>query len=117
MKKRIATFLIAMVVLCSGTTFANELVPASKAVSSSIANLLQTKIDYPDFARIDNYECCVVVRLFINEDGSFEIDCANCKDDRLKMHVKDSIDKIISKEHARYAGQTVSIKVIFKLLD
>jgi hypothetical protein len=51
------------------------------------------------------------------EDGSFEIDCANCKDDRLKMHVKDQIGNIVSAEHAQYAGQTVAIKVMFKLID
>jgi len=117
MKKRIATFLIAMVTLFTGMTYANEPVPASKAVSSSVANLLKTNIDYPDFARITDYECCVVVRLLINEDGSFEIDCANCKDNRLKIYVSNCIEKIISEEHARYAGQTVSVKVTFKFLD
>ena len=103
--------------LISGFTYANEPVPASKAVSTSVANLLKSEIDYPDFARVDDFECCVVVRLYINDDGSFTIDCANCKDDRLKMHVKDSIEKIVSKEHARYAGQSVAVKVVFKLID
>lgn len=117
MKIRIATLMIAFVVLMTGMTYAKEPVPASKAVSSSVANLLKTEIDYPDFARVNDFECCVIVRLFINEDGTFDVDCANCQDNRLKMHVKDSIEKIISKEHARYAGQTVSVKVVFRLLD
>lgn len=117
MKKRIATFLILLFTLSITTTFAKEPVPASKAVSQSIAELVKSKIDYPDFARTDNFECCVLVRLTILEDGSFEIECANCKDDRLKMHVKDQIDKIISKDHAQFAGQTVALKVVFRLID
>ena len=117
MKKRIATFLILMFALGTTVTFANEPVPTSKTVSQSIANLLKSEIDYPDFARIDGFECCVLVRLYINADGSFDVDCANCKDDRLKMHVKDKIEKIISKEHAKFAGQTVSLKIVFRLID
>lgn len=117
MKKRIATFLILMFALNTTLIFANQPVPASKAVTNSVAELLKSQIDYPDFARIDDFECCVLLRLFINEDGSFEIDCANCNNDRLKRHVNDMIDKIISEEHAQYAGQTVAFKVVFKLID
>lgn len=117
MKKRIATFLILIFTLSITTIFAKEPVPASTSVSKSIAELVKSEIDYPDFARTDNFECCVLMRLIILEDGSFEIECANCKDDRLKMHVKDQVGKIISKEHAQFAGQTVAIKVVFKLID
>lgn len=117
MKKRIATFLILMLALGIATISAKEPVPASAAVSQSIANLVQSEIDYPDFARTDNFECCVLMRLTIQEDGSFEIECANCKDERLKMYVKDAITKISSKEHAEFAGQTVAIKIMFKLIE
>lgn len=106
-----------MLTMGIATTFAKEPVPASSAVSQSIANLIQSEIDYPDFARIDGFECCVLVRLTILADGSFEIECANCKDNRLKMYVKDEVSKIVSKDHAQFAGQTVAIKVVFKLID
>jgi hypothetical protein len=117
MKKRIATFLILLFTLSITTLLAKEPVPASNAVSLSIAELVKSEIDYPDFARTDGFECCVLIRLTILEDGRFEIECANCKDDRLKMHVKDQVSKITSKEHAQFAGQTVALKVMFKLID
>jgi len=116
MKKRIATFLILLFTILTTSMTAKEPVPASNAVSQSIAEQLKNKIDYPDFARTDDFECCVLIRLEINEDGSFRIDCANCKDDRLKMHVQDSIDKLVLEDYAKYAGQTVSLKVVFKLI-
>lgn len=108
--------MIALCLFLTGTTYAIEPVPASKAVTKTVAELLKTEIDFPDFAREDDFECCVLVRLYINEDGSFDVDCANCKDDRLEMYVKDNIEKIISREHAQFAGQTVSIKVVFKII-
>ena len=117
MKTRIATLMIAFVFLCTVFTFAKEPVPASKIVSSSIAQMIASKIDYPDFARVDDFECCVLIRLKINEDGSFDMDCANCKNDQLRLYVEDSIEKISSEDFAPYAGQTVAIKLVFKLLD
>lgn len=117
MKKRIATFLILIFILCTTNTFANEPVPVSKAVAQSIAELLRSEIDYPDFARFDEFECNVLVRININDDGSFSVDCVNCKDIRLKMYVKDKIERINSKEYAKFNGQTVSLKVVFKLIS
>ena len=117
MKTRIATLMIAFVFLCTAFTYAKEPVPASKTVSSSIAQLIASEIDFPDFARINDFECCVLIRLNINEDGSFNLECANCRNDRLRLYVEDSIEKISSEEFAPYAGQTVSIKLVFRLLD
>ena len=117
MKTRIATLMIAFVFLCTAFTYAKEPVPASKIVSSSVAQLIASEIDFPDFARINDFECCVLIRLNINEDGSFNLDCANCRNDQLRLYVEDSIENISSKEFAPYAGQTVSIKLVFRLLD
>lgn len=117
MKARIATLIIAAVLLFSSNALASQPVQASEAVSKSVAELLTKKIDYPDFARIDDFECCVLVRLTITEEGKFEVDCANCKDDRLEMYVKDNIEKIVSKDYAQYAGQSVALKINFKLID
>ena len=116
MKTGIATILFAVGMLCSGIALANEPVPASKEVSKSVAELINDNIKYPEFARAENFECCVLIRLIIQGDGSFEVDCVNCKDDRLKAHVLETVKKIMSEEHAQYAGQKVSIKVNFKFL-
>lgn len=117
MKRRIATFLIVMVALATTALYANEPVPANKTVSQSIAALLKSEIDYPDFARVDDFECCVLLRVTINPDGTFDVDCANCQDDRLEMYVKDEVDRIVTDEFTQYAGQTVAVKLIFKLID
>ena len=117
MKTRIATLMIAFVFLCTAFTYAKEPVPASKIVSSTVAQLIASEIDFPDFARINDFECCVLIRLNINEDGSFNLECANCRNNRLRLYVEDSIEKISSEEFAPYAGQTVSIKLVFRLLD
>jgi hypothetical protein len=117
MKARIATLMLAVGMLLSTTAIASQPVQASKAVSKSVAELFSKKIDYPDFARVDDFNCCVLVRLTITEEGGFEVDCANCQDDRLEWYVKDNIEKIISKDYAQYAGQSVSLKINFKLID
>ncbi len=109
--------MIACMFMFTGFTYAKEPVPASKAVTSSIAQLIASEIDFPDFARVNNFECCVLVRLTIREDGSFELECSNCQDDQLRLYVEDSIEKITAKEYSKYAGQTVAIKLVFKLLD
>ena len=114
MKTGIATLLFVLGMFYGYTACANEPVPASKAVSKSVAELLQDNIDFPDFARSDNFDCCVLIRVIIQDDGSFEVDCVNCKDERLKKHVTETFEKLISEEHACYAGQQVSIKVNFK---
>ena len=117
MKTRIATLMIACMCMLTAFTYASEPVPAPKIVSSSIAQLLASEIDFPDFARVNDFECCVLVRLNINEDGSFEVDCSNCRDNQLKRYVEESIKKISAKEFSPYAGQTVSVKLIFRILD
>ena len=117
MKTGIATLLFVIGMFLTNTAFANEPVPASKAVSKSVAELLQNSIEFPDFARTDEYNCCVLIRVIIQEDGSFEVDCVNCKDEKLKQHVIEAFEELISEKHAYFAGQQVSIKVNFTCLD
>ena len=117
MKTRIATLVTACLLMLSCFAQANEPVPASKDVSSSIAKIIAENIDYPDFARISGFECCVLIRLSIQENGKLEVDCANCKDNQLRLYVEDHIKKISVKEFAAYAGQTVSIKLLFHLIE
>ena len=115
MKTRIATLVFILGMFLVTQAFALEPVPASKAVSKSVATTIAEELEYPEFAINEKFECCVMVSVTIQENGKFHVDCANCVDDRMKTYVKEEIEKIISEEHALYAGQTVLIKVKFDL--
>ena len=117
MKTRIATLVVVLGVFFLNIACANEPIPASKAVSKSVAELIQKEMTYPDFAREDDFQCCVLIKVLINNDGSFSVDCANCKNEQLKKHVIEAVEKIISKEHIYFAGNSVNVKVNFKLLN
>lgn len=117
MKTRIATLMVVLSMLFLNAVSANEPVPASKALTKSIAGLIQSEITFPNFARESNFECCVLVRIKILENGKFEVDCANCKNVRLKRYVVKKVNAIVSEEHALYAGKTVALKINFRILD
>lgn len=116
MKTRIATFLVVLGILITTTASANEPVPASKAVSKSVAELIKSELEFPEFARETNFECCVLVRVTILPDGTFDVDCINCLNNQLKQFVTNEIKDITSEKHMPYAGQTVSLKVNFKCI-
>ena len=116
MKTRIATFLVVLGMLLASFASANEPVPASKAVSKSIATLIESELEFPDFARETDFECCALLRVTILENGTFDIDCINCMDLQLKNYVINEIKDIVSEEHAAFAGQTVSLKLKFKCI-
>jgi hypothetical protein len=96
---------------------ASEPIPASKAVSKTVADVIKSELTFPDFARESNFECCVLIRVNIMENGRFEVDCANCKNDRLKQYVVKTVNAIVSEEHVLYAGYTVALKIHFRLLN
>lgn len=116
MKTRIATLFFALGLFLTTTAFANEPVPASKAVAKSVAKLIESELEYPEFAIKDKFECCVAVSVVIQDDGSFDVDCANCISDDMKEYVIEKIENMVSEQHAQYAGQTVLIKIKFDLL-
>jgi len=115
MKTRIATLVFIIGMFLVSTAFANEPVPASKAVHKSVAKVIQNELEYPDFAIDEKFECCVLVRIIIQEDGRFDVDCANCVSKQMKDYVTYEIEHMLSEEHAQYAGQTVLIKLKFDL--
>ena len=115
MKTRIATLMFIVGMFLVSTAFANEPVPASKAVAQSVAKEIQKELDYPDFAIEEKFECCVIVSVVIQEDGRYDVDCANCISDRMKEYVIYEIEHMKTDKHARYAGQSVLIKVKFDL--
>lgn len=118
MKTRIASTFLLFIFLMSTTAFAviPEPVPASKAVSRSVAKFIQKELQYPEYAIADKFEGTVVVDLVIQDDGTFDVQAANCVDDEMRKHVVASIEKLESTEYNAYAGQRVLIKVSFDLL-
>jgi hypothetical protein len=116
MKTRIATLMILLGLFMASTAFANEPVPASKAVAQSVAKHIQAELEYPEFAIKEKFECCVLVSLVIQDDGTFEVDCANCVDDDMKEYVIGEIEQMQSDKFMYYSGQQVLIKVNFDLL-
>jgi len=117
MKTRIATLLVVLGMLITITSSASEPIPASKAVSKSIAHLIKSELSYPDFARESNFECCVLIRVKILNNGRFDVDCANCNNDRLKTYVIETVKNIVSEDYAHFAGFSVSMKIKFKILE
>ena len=115
MKARIATLVFIVGMFLVSSAFAMEPVPASKAVAQSVAKAIANELEYPDFAIEEKFECCVLVSVTILESGRFYVDCANCVSERMKEYVSDEIGKMVSKDHAQYAGQTVLIKIKFDL--
>ena len=118
MKTRIATLLvIALGLFLATSAFSNEPVPASKAVSVSVANYISDEVSYPEFAIEEKIACTVVVRLTIKEDGTFAVDAANCIDDRMRKHVIAAIDELDEKAeyYSQFAGMEVNLKLAFDL--
>jgi hypothetical protein len=116
MKTRIATLVFVLGLFLSLTAFANEPVPASKAVAKSVAKYIESELEYPEFAIEEKFECCVAVSVVIQDDGTFDVNCANCISDDMKEYVIGEIENMVSDKYAQYAGQTVLIKINFDLL-
>jgi len=115
MKSRIATiFMLCMFV--AATAFASEPLPASKAVRNSVVKLVKTSIEYPEFAIEDKTQCCVVVSMIIQDDGSLKVDASNSVSPEMNRHVVNSIEKIQDDNLSPYSGQKVYMKVKFELI-
>lgn len=117
MKTRIATFLIVLGIFVAGSAFASKPVIASKSVSGSVAKQLKKEIKYPAFAVDQQFECCVVVKLEIQEDGTFTVVESNSMSKEMEKHVIKTIEDLEANEElSNYAGQNVLIKVQFELI-
>ena len=115
MKTRIATLVLLIGVLITSTAFASEPVPASKAVATSVANLIQEELEYPEFAIEEKLEAVVVMEVSIDDDGSLEVLAANSLYSDMKEYVVESVENIETDDFAQYAGQTLLVKVKYDL--
>ena len=118
MKTRIATLTFLLGLFISTTAFASEPVPvpASKAVSQSVADFIDDELQYPEFAIEDKFEGEVVLSVIIEEDGTFDVNAANSVNDDLKEHIIHIIENLDANAYNKYAGQQVLLKVKFDLL-
>ncbi|PLW99276.1 MAG: hypothetical protein C0591_03030 [Marinilabiliales bacterium] len=115
MKTRIVTLTVLLGLFLTASIFANTPVPASKAVSNSVAELVSAELEYPEFAINDKYEGVVAVSLTIQDDGTFLVDASNALNNDMRKHVIKTIQNMQSDRLAKYAGQQVFIKVKFDL--
>jgi hypothetical protein len=115
MKTRIATLAILLGLFITSTAFANEPVPASKAVASSIADLIEEELEYPDYAIEEKFQGDVVMEIVIEEDGTLDVVAANSVDQKMKNLVALAVEEIETEKFANYAGQTLLVKVSYDL--
>jgi len=115
MKTRIVTLTLLLGLFISTTAFANQPVPASKAVASSIANYIEDEMDYPEFAIKEKFEGDVVIKVVIDEDGTFEVTDANSHDKDMINYVVREVEKLDSDKFDKYSGQSVLVKLKFDL--
>lgn len=115
MKTRIATLALLFGLFISMSAFALEPVPASKVIASSIANMIEDEIDFPVFAAENQFNGDVVLQLRIEDNGTFDVELANCVDQKVKDYVVDEVEEMKTDKYTQFAGQTVQVKVSFKL--
>ena len=70
-----------------GSVMANQPTMAPKEISSSVAELIEKEISYPQFAKDDNFNGDVLLQLVIEEDGTFDVTAANSLNTEVKNHV------------------------------
>ncbi|PLX00326.1 MAG: hypothetical protein C0591_01445 [Marinilabiliales bacterium] len=112
--KKIVIALIASI-FTVGTVLANEPVMAPKEVSSSVSELIQEKLYYPEFAIEDKFQGDLVVEVQITEDGNFDVIAANSVNKDLKIYASNTIENIDTESFRKHAGQRVILKINYDL--
>lgn len=116
MKTRIATVFIMLGLFLTSTAFAGELPMATKKARKDVTKIIKKELSYPEFAIEEKVECCVVVSINILDDGSMDVECANCVCPKMKEHVVSTLEGLDTEELQSYAGQNVKVKINFDLL-
>ena len=116
MKSRIATFLIALFMLIAGTSYAVKPVIQKSEASKAVTTFLKQELKYPKFAKKEKIECYVLVRLIINDNGTFTVDCINCTCPLMKADVTSTLENFSNNDLIKYAGEQVNIKLNYKLI-
>jgi hypothetical protein len=116
MKTRIATIMLLLGLFIASTAFATTPTPATEQGRNEIKKQVKRHLTYPQFAIDEKFECCVSLSIIVNEDGSLEVDCANCVSQEMKDYVVKSVERIKTKKMTQYAGQTMLLRVKFDLI-
>jgi hypothetical protein len=98
-----------------GTLMANEPMMAPKAISSSVAELINEEISYPEFAINEKFQGDVVIKVVIEEDGTFEVTDANSHNNDMINYVIREVENLDTDNFEKYAGQAVLVKLTFDL--
>lgn len=117
MKTRIAILTMLLGLFITSTAFAGEPVLRTQAATQAVAKVLEDEINYPAFASETNLECTVYVDITVNEDGTLKVNNANCKADCMKEHCVKAIEEAKSKDLKEFAGETVVLKIDYKLFQ
>ncbi len=115
MKTRVVTILMLCFFIMP-TAFAAKPIPASKAVRTTVVDLVKKSLCYPDFAIKNKTECCVLVSLIIQDDGALKVDASNSLSPELMKYVVNTIEALKTDQLAQYSGQRVLMKVKFELI-
>jgi len=117
MKTRIATVFIMLGLFLVSSAFAAEPPIATEKAKKEVTKIIKKEVHYPQFAIEEKFQCCVAVSVVIKEDGTLEVDCANCIDPRMKDYVVSTIENSSSDKLKSFAGQNVQVKIYFKLIS
>ncbi len=118
MKTRIATTMLLLGLFVATTAFSNPLSSTpSKQMRKEIRKQVRQNVKYPQFALDEKFECCVLVSITVQNDGSLDVDCANCVSTEMKDYVVTTIENIQSAKLLNYSGQTMLLKVKFDLIS
>ncbi|RLD40278.1 MAG: hypothetical protein DRI89_12345 [Bacteroidetes bacterium] len=117
MKTRIATVFLMLGLFLVSSAFAAEAPLASKKARKEVTKIIKKEVKYPEFAIEEKFQCCVVISVVIQEDGTMEVDCANCVDQRMKDYVVSTLEDLHSEKLKEYAGQNVQVRIKFSLLS
>lgn len=117
MKTRIAIVTMLVGLFFAGNIMANTPVPASKSAVKEITEFLTDELTYPNFASETNLECSVAVSIIVQDDGSLQVEAANCSSCCMRDHVVEEINNLQKEEFAKYADQNIVISVKYNLID
>jgi|GEM_PF-2097747 hypothetical protein len=116
MKTRIAT-IILLCLFGMTTVMASQPVPASKAVRASVVDLVKKNMKYPEFAIDDKTQCCVVLSMVIQDDGTLKVDQSNSVSPQMQNYVVKTVETLKDEKLARHSGERVLMKVTFELIS
>jgi len=118
MKTRIAITMLLLGLFVATTAFSSPpSTTSTRQMRKEIKKQVRQNVKYPQFALDERFECCVLVSITVQNDGSLDVDCANSVSDKMKDYVVTTIENIQSEKLQNYSGQTILLKVKFDIIS